>query len=211
MSSALANWLSTAGGTMVKVIFSSCIWARNTGGSNGWCSTSEQPCTAIGKKNPPSAAMLTSGKGLSRRSPGRYWPASALLRPVASHMLCDRGTPLGVPVVPDVQHTVSVALASAGWRCRCCSTFLRLSACGCGSSCRLRNPGGGLSPAADPNTSTGTEPANSLCATSASRSFLTRSTVIIAAGESAAAAMPSSCAPYCTGRGDTIAPIMLAA
>ena len=62
-------------------------------------------------RKPPMAAMLTSGNGLRSISLSRSNAASC--EPVADaiHMLWLRGTPLGWPVVPEVQQIVKISLA----------------------------------------------------------------------------------------------------
>ena len=66
-------------------------------------------------------------------------------------------------------------------------------------------------PSAGPNENTGTPDGMAARALPARGRYLTRSIAIMAAGFRTAAALPSSCRPYCTGTGDRMAPIALAA
>ena len=57
--------------------------------------------------------MFTNGNGFSIPSPSWMPEADATARPIDSQWLWERGTPLGSPVVPEVQQIVRTSLASA--------------------------------------------------------------------------------------------------
>ena len=62
--------------------------------------------------------MLTMGNGFNSASPSRNPARSPLARLIASQWFVLRGTPLGVPVVPEVQQMVKISLASGANACR---------------------------------------------------------------------------------------------
>ena len=60
--------------------------------------------------------MFTTGNGHNTRSSGRNSSSATWNPDVASHFPFVRGTPFGVPVVPDVQHTVARVSGSLATR-----------------------------------------------------------------------------------------------
>jgi len=60
-----------AGGAIAYSGRSAAICRRYTGSSKGWCSSSVPEACSQLVRQPPMAAMFTSGKGFSSRSPSR--------------------------------------------------------------------------------------------------------------------------------------------
>ncbi len=104
--------LSNGGGATVYVTRSAASCCRKTGRSSGWCSASSAPLIAHGSSMPPMPAMFTTGNGHRIRSSAVIDSRSTWKLLDASHIAFVRGTPLGVPVVPEVQQIVTTSSGS---------------------------------------------------------------------------------------------------